>query len=80
MAILECYIWTTRALGLYKSRNGLIKDLFTTTTIAKLMNKFYETGSLMDKPRSGRKSLMKERVSDVTKALKATASGDYNVT
>ena len=44
------------------------------------MNKFYETGSLMVKPRSGRKSVMKERVSDVTEALKATASGDYNVT
>ena len=84
MAILECYILssksTTGALRLYKSRNGLIKDPFTTTTIAKLMNKIYETGSLIDKPRSGRKYLMKERVSDVTEALKATASGDYNVT
>ena len=68
---------TTGGLRLYKSRNGLIKNPFTTTTIA---NKFYETDSLMDKPRSGRKSIMKERVSDVTEALKEIASGDYNVT
>ena len=34
----------------------------------------------MDKPRSCIKSLMKERVSDFTEALKSTASGDYNVT
>ena len=84
MEILECYILsnksTTAALRLYKKRRNLIKDPFTTTTIAKLMTKFYETGSLLDKERSGRRSLVDERIDSVKQAVEQTSTCDYSTT
>jgi transposase len=58
--IVECFYASNRsstaALRLFKSRRQLHKDLFTITTITNLIDKFEETGSVMDKPHSGRPS------------------------
>ena len=59
--LLECYIRcdksATNALREFKRRHNMFKDPFSSAIVYKLMEKFYETGTLHDKPRSGRPSL-----------------------
>ena len=82
--ILECYILSgkssTAALRCYKKKYNLIKDPFSPATISKLMDKFYETGSLHDKLRPGRPSLVVNRKDEVSQSVQLTGSGDYQAT
>jgi transposase len=75
--ILECYILSGKsdlaALREYKKRHHLIKDPFSASTIHKLMEKFYETGSLLDKPKSGRPPLTTETVAFLASEIQSTS-------
>ncbi|CAI9724990.1 transposable element Tc3 transposase [Octopus vulgaris] len=63
--ILRCYYASRNspvaALRLYKKEKGLKHDPCDPTTVTKLVKRFEETYTLMDKPKSGRKSLADER-------------------
>lgn len=52
---------STAALRAYKTAHNLRRDPFATTTITRLVSRFRETGSVADKPRSGRPSEEEER-------------------
>ena len=52
---------STAALRAYKTKHNLRRDPFTTSTITRLISRFRETGSVADKPRSGRPSQEDER-------------------
>lgn len=60
---------TTAALRAYKTLHKLHQDPFSTKAIKKMVNKFEETKSLHDAPKSGRPSLIEERKETVLNAL-----------
>lgn len=56
----------------------MIQDPFSSASVYKLMTKFFETGSLHDKPRSGRPCLSDDAISSVQEAITA-AEGKTSV-
>lgn len=64
----------TAALRGYKTKHGLIKDPFTVSTITRLIAKFESTGSVLDFPGKGRKSLSDERAPIVQNAVEQLQS------
>ena len=64
LEILECYILMNKSpIGMlreFKKRHNLIKDPFDTSTMIKLMNKFYKTGNLNNDAPSGGSSLINQ--------------------
>ncbi|GAA37613.2 hypothetical protein CLF_112391 [Clonorchis sinensis] len=64
----------TAALRGYKTKHGLIKDPFTVSTITRLIAKFESTGSVLDLPGKGRKSLSDERTPIVQNAVEQLQS------
>ncbi len=64
----------TAALRSYKREHNLKNDPFCTKTIARIIQRFEETGSVEDKPRTGRPSLQDEREQAVCDALQTTAT------
>ncbi|KER24667.1 hypothetical protein T265_07715 [Opisthorchis viverrini] len=64
----------TTALHGYKTKHGLIKDPFTVSTITRLIAKFESTGSVLDFPGIGRKSLSDERAPIVQNAVEQLQS------
>lgn len=56
----------------------MIQDPFPPATVHKLMTKFFETGSLHDKPRSGRPRLSDDEINSVQEAM-AVAEGKTSV-
>lgn len=52
---------STATLRCFKTRHKLHDDPCTVSTITRLVARFRETGSVMDKPKSGRSSLEEER-------------------
>ncbi|KAG5450600.1 hypothetical protein CSKR_203973 [Clonorchis sinensis] len=64
----------TAALRVYKTKHGLIKDPFTVSTITRLIAKFESTGSVLDLPGKGRKSLSDERAPIVQNAVEQLQS------
>jgi len=73
LEILECYILMNKSpidtLREFKKRHNLIKDSFGTSTIIKLINKFYKTGNLNNDASSGRLSLVNQRIDAVREAV-----------
>lgn len=61
---------TTSTLRAYKTIHGLHKDPFTASAIVKLIQRFESTGSVSDKPRTGRPSLLLDRSAIVMDELK----------
>ncbi|KER31346.1 hypothetical protein T265_12999, partial [Opisthorchis viverrini] len=59
----------TAALRGYKTKHGLIKDPFIVSTIIRLIAKFESTGSVLDFPGKGRKSLSDEGAPIVQNAV-----------
>ena len=51
----------TLAMRAYKKLNNLHKDPFTISAVVKLMERFESTGSVHDRPRTGRPSLVEDR-------------------
>lgn len=76
--IIRCYYSSgsslTCALRMYKGERGLKHNPFTLTTMRRVIERFQETGSVCDRPRSGRPSLLTEREGVVQEALKTTAT------
>ncbi|GAA54821.1 hypothetical protein CLF_105554 [Clonorchis sinensis] len=64
----------TAALRGYKTKHGLIKDPFTVSNITCLIAKFESTGSVLDFPGKGRKSLSDERAPIVQNAVEQLQS------
>ncbi|GAA57304.1 transposable element Tc3 transposase [Clonorchis sinensis] len=64
----------TAAFRGYKTKHGLIKGPFTVSTIARLIAKFESTGSVLDFPGKGRKSLSDERAPIVQNAVEQLQS------
>ncbi|GAA55204.1 hypothetical protein CLF_107175 [Clonorchis sinensis] len=64
----------TAALGGYKTKHGLIIDPFTMSTITRLIAKSESTGSVLDFPGKGRKSLSDEREPIVQNAVEQLQS------
>ncbi|GAA51098.1 transposable element Tc3 transposase [Clonorchis sinensis] len=62
-----------RFLG-YKTKHGLIKDPFTVSTITLLIAKFESTGSVLDFPGKGLKSLSDERAPIIQNAVEQLQS------
>ncbi|KAG5448140.1 hypothetical protein CSKR_200685, partial [Clonorchis sinensis] len=60
---------STAALRDYNAKYGIIKDPFTVSTITRLIAKFESTGSVLDFPDKGRKSLSDERAPIVQNAV-----------
>ena len=58
------------ALRMYKKENKLKENPWNPSSIVKLIQKFEKTYSLHDLPRSGRKSLICERIHAVEEAIK----------
>ena len=61
------------ALRQFKLKKGLVKDPFSLSTITRLISKFEETGSITDKPRSGRPSVDDSTVEEVEEAIAQTS-------
>ena len=59
----------TLTLRAFKKLRNLKKDPFSTTAITNLINKFNETKSLHDIPKSGRPSLIDERKEEVVSTM-----------
>ena len=72
IALIRCYYSTnncaTAAIRKYNTENNLRKAPCTVRSLLNLVQKFEETGSVADRPKSGRPSLSDER----TDALKET--------
>jgi transposase len=64
----------TAALRSYKREHNLRNDPFSIVTIQRIIQRFEETGSVEDRPRSGRPSLQKEREHVVETALRTTTT------
>ncbi|GAA50933.1 hypothetical protein CLF_105253 [Clonorchis sinensis] len=64
----------TAAFRSYKTKHGLIKDPFTVSTITRLIAKSESTGSVLDFPGKGRKSLSDERAPIVQNAVEQLQS------
>ncbi|GAA47813.1 hypothetical protein CLF_100832 [Clonorchis sinensis] len=64
----------TAALRGYKTKHGLIKDLFIVSTITRLIAKFDSTGFVLNFPGKGRKSLSDERAPIVQNAVEQLQS------
>ena len=62
------------ALRAYKVSHGYHRDPFSASTISRLIQRFRETGSVKDKPRSGRPNLEEERKVTVAGELEAQQS------
>jgi len=62
------------ALPKYKKENKLKEKLCNPSSTVKLLQKFEKTYSLHDLPRSGRKSLLCERIPAVREAIDATSN------
>ena len=62
----KSYAATLRAC---KTKHQLRADLFTTTTISRLIDRFMTTGSTHDLPKSCRPSLAEERTPAVSDSL-----------
>ena len=65
---------TSAALRAYKAAHGCHRDPFSVSTISRLIQRFRETGSVADKPRSGRPSLEDEREATVANELQVQQS------
>ena len=67
--IVQCYYacgrCPTAALRQFKLQRDLVKDPFSLSGITRLIAKFEETGSVLDKPRSGRPSVDDDTVQEV---------------
>ena len=59
----------TSTLRAYKTLHKLHRDPFSTNTIKNLINKFEQTKSLHDAPRSGRPSTIEDRKDTVLNSL-----------
>ena len=68
------------ALREFKKRHNLIKDPFGTSTIIKLINKFYKTGNLNNDASSGKPSLVNQRADSVREAVATSSSDIYPMT
>ncbi|GAA54382.1 hypothetical protein CLF_102678 [Clonorchis sinensis] len=64
----------TAALRRYKTKHALIKDPFSVSTVTRLIAKFESTGSVLDFPGKGRKSLSDERTPIVQNAVEQLQS------
>ncbi|KAG5453784.1 hypothetical protein CSKR_113840, partial [Clonorchis sinensis] len=64
----------TAALPSYKTKHGLIIDPFIVSTITRLIAQFESTGSVLDFPGKGRKSLSDERAPIVQNAVEQLQS------
>ena len=62
------------ALRAYKIAHGCHRDPFSVSTISRLIQRFRETGSVADKPRSGRPSLEEDREATIAEELQAQQS------
>ena len=72
---------STAALRAYKTVHNLRRDPFATSTITRLISRFRETGSVADKPRSGRPNEDEERMPIVqTELERLQQSHDFSVT
>jgi len=69
----------TSALRSYKREHKLKNDPFSTKTISRIIQRFEETGSVEEKPRSGRPSLQDEREQFVDAVLKSTTSSTRRI-
>lgn len=67
----------TAALRQFKRRRGLIKDPFDLKTITRLIAKFEETGSVADKPRSGRPPVDDDTVLEVSEAVAQSSASSH---
>lgn len=78
ISIIKCYYTSgssaRAALRKFKTERHLIKDPFTTQYIQQLVTKFETTGSVIDKPKSGRPSLQDDRVAAVEEACRRDVS------
>ena len=76
--VVQCYYAShrspTAALRLFKQQRGLIQGPFSITTVTRLIAKFEETGSVADKPRSGRPSVTEDTVEEVKQVLRHQSS------
>lgn len=76
--IIKCYYSSgesaTAAIRKFKQKRRLIKDPFTLASVSNLVKKFEMTGSVQDRPKSGRPSLLEERSDVVLNALETTSS------
>jgi hypothetical protein len=83
--IVQCYYSCgrspTAALRQFKLQRGLVKDPFSQSSITRLITKFEETGSVTDKPRSGRPSVDDDTVLQVSEAVaRSSASSSLGST
>lgn len=62
------------ALRAFKTAHGRHLDTFCVSVISRLIRRFRETGSVADKPRSGRPGLEDEREATVAEELQAQQS------
>jgi predicted flavoprotein YhiN len=76
--VIKCYYSSnesaTAALRKFKNERNLIKDPFTTYSIKRLVAKFEETGSTLDKKKSGRQIMQDDRCPAFINALQDEVS------
>lgn len=60
-------------LRAFKTLKNLHDDPFPRSTITRLVNKFEETGSVLDAPRAGRPSVNEEEIAIVREAVQKCA-------
>ena len=63
-------------LRAYKTLHNLSVDPFNATTISRLIRRFEDTGSVHDRPKSGRPSLVEDRRETVQRCLTRLQSED----
>jgi len=71
--IVKCYFncgdSATAAVRQFKKENHLHKTPFTPHTVQRIVNRFLQTGSVDDKPRSGRPSVNERDINSVRSAM-----------
>ena len=76
--IIKCYYLSgesaTSAMRMFKQKRQLIRDPFSLASVSNLVKKFETTGSVQDRPKSGRPSLQEQRSESVLNALETTSS------